>query len=434
MSKHTNDKDTSDIEREFEEEMRKEKLPKESRLPEEAEFEREYDEEMEGEKLSEEKELDPFAERFYELSGRTFKTETELDNAVNGILNEIERDYFFKGLFKKTKKGGKLLLEKGLKTFKGFSALHAATGITQLARGNLKGTLGTLAKAGLREVRVGGAVLPVLGALGFEAGEKNRDAWQNFTDVCKESFDYLARNLNEKADDPVEASKLASEAFSTALKKVESERKKVSVKRISRVAAKPGQNKVVNRTVVIALGLVCIVLLAGLVSALVVYVPMVNNLQSQMTEKDNAISSLNSQISALNNSFNQINASSSAKDTQIAALSSQLASYANILTLNVSAYLVYNQPVSQAASANTTIFTDVLYYAGFVSVAVQSDSNTTYVEVIYSYYGVNYDNNATVGKSGTAAFPVLPATVAIRVGNTELVDPVNATVTATYVY
>jgi len=82
MSKGTNDEDASDIEREFEEEVKEKEFP-------------------------EEKELDPFAENFYKLSGRTFETETELDNAVNGILNEIERDYFFKGLFKKTKKAGK---------------------------------------------------------------------------------------------------------------------------------------------------------------------------------------------------------------------------------------------------------------------------------------------------------------------------------------
>ena len=125
MSKGTNDKDTSDIEREFEEEITEKELP-------------------------EEKELDPFAEKFYKLSSRTFETETELDNAVNGILNEIERDYFFKGLFKKTKKAGQSLLQKGLKTFKGVSAFQAAKGITQLARGSLKGTLATLAKAGLK--------------------------------------------------------------------------------------------------------------------------------------------------------------------------------------------------------------------------------------------------------------------------------------------
>jgi hypothetical protein len=99
MSKSTKDKDMSDIEREFEKEMKEEELPKESRLPEETEFEREYDKEMKGEELPEEIELDPFAEKFYELSNRTFKTEAEIDNAVNGILNEIERDYFFKGSY-----------------------------------------------------------------------------------------------------------------------------------------------------------------------------------------------------------------------------------------------------------------------------------------------------------------------------------------------
>jgi hypothetical protein len=95
---------------------------------------------------------------------------------------------------------------------------------------------------------------------------------------------------------------------------------------------------------------------------------------------------------------------------------------------------VYNQAVNQAADANTTIFTNVIYYAGYVSVDVQSNSTTTYVEVIYSSYGVNYDNSVTVGTSGTAAFPVLPGSVEIRVGNTETVDSVNATVTATYYY
>jgi uncharacterized coiled-coil protein SlyX len=447
MSKGTNDKDISDLEREFEEEIRKEELPEESRLPEETELEREYDEEMKSEELPEEKKLDPFAEKFYELSSRTFKTETELNNAVNEILNEIERDYFFKGLFKKTKKAGQFLLKKGLKMFKGFPAFQAAKAITQLARGNLKGTLGTLAKVGLKGVRTStgvGAALPILNALGFEIGkgiEQNREAWQNFTNVCKESFDYLARNLNENADDPIEASRLASEAFSTALKKVESERQSASMRRIRKMAVKTSQKKVVGRTVVIALGMVCIVLLAGLVGAIAFYTPMINNLESQTAQKDNTISSLNntisslnSQISALNNSLNQISSSTSSKDTQIAALNAQISSLTNILYLNASTYLANNQAITQDASAYTTIWNDTLNIAGYVTVAVQSSSTTTYVEVAYSAYGVNYDNNVTVGTSGTAAFPVLPGTIGIRVGNTELVDSANATVTAIYYY
>ena len=64
------------------------------------------------------------------------------------------------------------------------------------------------------------------------------------------------------------------------------------------MAEKTSQKKVVGRTVAIALGMVCIVLVAGLVGAIAVYTPMVNNLESQTAEKDNTISSLNSQISA----------------------------------------------------------------------------------------------------------------------------------------
>jgi len=444
MSKGTKDKDTSDIEREFEEEMKEEKLPKESQLPEETEFEREYDKEMKGEELPEKKELDPFAEKFYELSSRTFKTETELDNAVNGILNEIERDYFFKDLLKKTKKAGKFLLQKGLKTFKGFSAFQAANGITQLPRGSLKGTLGTLAKAGLKEVRAGGAVLPVLGALGFEAGEQNREAWQNFANVCKESFDYLATNLNENADDPIDASRLASEAFIAALKKVKSERKTAPVQRMTRMAAAPTQKKVVNRTMVIALGLTCLVLVAGLVGSIAVYMPMVNNLQSQMTEKDNTISSLNNTISSLNNTISSLNRTNqvlqntisqlSLNQSDISALNSQISVLTSIVYLNESEYLVDNQAGSLDADTNATVFNNILYYTGYVTVDVQSNSTTTYAEVIYSSYGVNYDNNVTVGTSGTAAFPVLPALIKIIVGNTDTVDSVTATVTATFYY
>ena len=420
MSKGTNDEDASDIEREFEEEVKEKEFP-------------------------EEKELDPFAENFYKLSGRTFETETELDNAVNGILNEIERDYFFKGLFKKTKKAGQSLLQKGLKTFKGVSAFQAAKGITQLARGNLKGTLATLAKAGLKGAQgptgVGASNLPVLNALGFETGEEgNREAWQNFTNVCKESFDYLARNLSEKADDPLEASKLASEAFGAALKKVKSERLSVSKQRTGKMVERTGQ-KVVNRRVALVLGMICILLVAALVAVILVYKPMANTsaLESQLAEKDSTIASLNSSVTALQNLvaryvtyFNESYSNASDYDLEIASLNAQISILENYLNLNASGLLLNNQAVNQAAGANTTVFNDVLPYAGYVSVDVQSNSATTYVEVLYSAFGVNYDENQTVGTSGTAAFPVLPGTIEIRIGNTDTSGTVTGTVTATY--
>jgi polyhydroxyalkanoate synthesis regulator phasin len=444
MSKGTNDKGTSDIEREFEEELKKEKRPEESLLPEETDFEREYDEEMQGEELPKKKEIDAYAEKFYELSTRKFKTETELDNAVNVILNEIEREYFFRGLLAKTKKGGKLLLKKGVATFKGIPAFQAVNAITQLARGNLKGTLGTLAKTGLRGMQAG-TTIPVLKALGFEGGtagtEQNREAWQNFTNVCKESFDYLARNLHENADDPLEASKIASEAFSAALKKVESELKSASMQRTRKLVvahAQPSSRKIFSRPITLALGMICIVLAAGLVGAIAYYAPIASNSEAQMAEiqeKDNLISSMNATIASLQSSLNQSSSSVTTMQAQIDALNRQINSLFNYLNLNMSDLLVYNQTLYQDAGANTTIYYNVVQFAGYVTVQVQSSSNTTYVGLAYSSYGVNYDSNMTVGAIGTAVFPVLPSYVAITVGNTDTDNStVAAIVSATYTY
>ena len=426
MSKGTNDEDTSDIEREFEEEVTEKEWP-------------------------EEKELDPFAENFYKLSGRKLENETEMDNAINGIINEIERDYFFKGLFKKTKKAGQSLLQKGLKTFKGVSAFQAAKGITQLARGSLKGTLATLAKAGLKGAQgptgAGAATLPVLNSLGFETGEEgNRGAWQNFTNVCKESFDYLARNLSEKADDPLEASKIASEAFGAAFKKVKSERLSVSKRRVEKGFGETSQKKVVNRTVAIALAMICILLVAALVAVIVVYKPMANTaaLEAQLAEKDETISQLNNRTSALTSQLgyymqlyqqysNQSGTDVTELNALIANLNAQIATYENYLNLNASGVFLSNQAVSQAANSNTSYPFDI-QFAGYVIVNVQSSSSTAYVEVLYSAFGVNYDEKQTVGTSGTAAFPLLPGTIEIRIGNTDPSGTVTGAVSATYYY
>ncbi len=210
---------------------------------------------------------------------------------------------------------------------------------------------------------------------------------------------------------------------------------------IVKTTEKRGPKKIFGKMMVIALGLICIVLAAGLVSALVVYMPMVSNLESQIAEQDNTISSLNLQISSLNSqvsslqdNLEQTNNTISSYISAIQTYNSQIAYYLSIIYLNESAYLFATQPLTQDANASTTVYNDILEYAGLVSVGVESNSTTTYIQVVYSSYGVNYNHNATVGTSGTAAFPVLPGTIVIRVGNTELVDAVNATVTALYRY
>jgi len=217
--------------------------------------------------------------------------------------------------------------------------------------------------------------------------------------------------------------------------------------RVPTIAKKPekvGKGKIGWKNLTIALVLVGIVLSAALVSVLAIYLPMVNNLNSQVAEKDTSIAALTSQVSSLNSqmaslqaTLNQNNATISNLQQGVQILNSQIQGYLNLLYLNVSAYLLSAQPVSQNASEATIIFQTSLDYAGYVAVTAQASSNTTYIGLSYSYRGINYNQNVTVAKSGTAYFPVLPGEMGIIIGNTDTYTDGyvnNATVTAVYHY
>jgi len=170
---------------------------------------------------------DDFAERFYELSMREFENEPDLDREIGGILNEMERQYFWGSLKKLAKKGLKYGAKRLLKKARGFAkGVPGFKSITQLARGNLKGALSSLAKQGLSAaLRMNPATavgMTALKGLGFDPlgdSEANRGAWNNYTAVAREAYDQLAANLNESSDQPVEASRQAAAAFQTALQR-----------------------------------------------------------------------------------------------------------------------------------------------------------------------------------------------------------------------
>jgi septal ring factor EnvC (AmiA/AmiB activator) len=192
----------------------------------------------------------------------------------------------------------------------------------------------------------------------------------------------------------------------------------------------------------------------------------ISSLNSQITTKNNTISSLNSQISNLQtwlngnktllastitqrdqlqlwlsgnitsyrNQINSLNSQISSLNAQVTSLTNQVNTLTAIINLAESTIWVNSQTISQPASSYT-YWTVSASYAGYVSVTVESSTTTnTYVEVIWSAYGVSYDNTITVGTSGTAVFPVLPASIEIRVGNTNLINGATETVTITYYY
>lgn len=206
---------------------------------------------------------------------------------------------------------------------------------------------------------------------------------------------------------------------------------------------KPSKRRTNWKNLSTALMMVCIVLSASLIGVIAFYLPTASELNSQITEKDYKIDELNATVISLNAQISNLQDNISQKDGEIADLKEGVEylnalteHYLSVLFLNESSYLVSQREIVTNASESTMIFQYNLDYAGYVSVNVESTSNTTYVQLLYNYKGVNYNQNVTVAESGTAYFPVLPTIIEIWVGNTETHngDLVNATVTALYYY
>ena len=205
--------------------------------------------------------------------------------------------------------------------------------------------------------------------------------------------------------------------------------------------------KVVSRTIAIALGVVCIILVAGLVGVIATYTPMMSDLQSQVANKDSTITSLNSTVTSLSSTVTSLGSQVSSLNSQVASLKSSLnesqsyyeeivSDYSEKLSLSQYGYLVNGLNLTQDAGTVTAVWTGYVEYAGYVVINLESTSNTTLASVAYSLSsrGVNFDYNSTVGTSGTKVFPVLPGELTVEISNTETANAVNAIITAVYYY
>jgi hypothetical protein len=126
--------------------------------------------------------------------------------------------------------------------------------------------------------------------------------------------------------------------------------------------------KVVRRSVIIALGTICIILIGGLISALVYYTITIN-------DRD------------------------------------------QIINLTKSTIWVNNQTITEIPQDSTTNWTFKADYAGYISVQFHNGTTVPSAEVVYSYQGIHYDRQL-VGE--TEAFPVMPSNIEITVGEAPL--------------
>jgi len=180
--------------------------------------------------------------------------------------------------------------------------------------------------------------------------------------------------------------------------------------------------KVVGRNVAVALGIICIILIA-----LTAYFTITGiSAQNSYNNLQNKYNQLQNQNNQLQNIVSLTNFTVWAND-QIISQPSALITYGN------SSYVYWTESVS---------------YAGYISITILSSTNNlTWAAVVYNYpiinspstryyaYDVNYNNIADIGTNGTAYLPVLPcSSISVEVGNGNLQSGWVDKVTIVYYY
>ena len=201
---------------EFESDYEYENETDEGEYEDSGDYESDYELDEEGEYEVSDSENSSFAERLYELSQMELESESDLDQEMEAIVDNMAEHFSFR----KLKKFGKGFLKSrlGKLAMSGIPGAAAIKGVSQLLKGDLKG----LAKSAMSLHPGLAMAMPALNALGFEADDPdaNREAWDNYVEVAQEAFENAAANLNATAADPMVAHDLAKNAFRKAVRNV----------------------------------------------------------------------------------------------------------------------------------------------------------------------------------------------------------------------
>jgi hypothetical protein len=226
--------------------------------------------------------------------------------------------------------------------------------------------------------------------------------------------------------------------------------------------------KMVRRSVAVALGIICIILVAGLGVVLYMgYSPTATNSVTSLQSQINQLQTwLDGNRMLLSQTQTWLNGNVTDYETQINSLNARITQLQTWLDGNITTYNSYvadhhhtdedytnlyniahlanytvwvnDQTVNEAAGGLGIAWYDLQFpanYAGYVSINVLSASAGAWTHVIYSAYGVNYNVQINVGTSGIAYFPILPSSsITVGVGNGNSINGATQTITITYHY
>jgi hypothetical protein len=154
----------------------------------------------------------------------------------------------------------------------------------------------------------------------------------------------------------------------------------------------------------------------------------IGTLQDQLSVADSDISTLQSQLTAAN-------AQSASLQSQLTSANSQIATLQSIAGLSLSSAQASSVSVLQPAGGTSTVVSFSASYAGYVVVSGTSSTANGYIRVTDSYSGYPYNTyDHAFGTGATLTIPVLPGTVTVIFGNTNLTGTATATISVVYYY
>ena len=187
--------------------------------------------------------------------------------------------------------------------------------------------------------------------------------------------------------------------------------------------------KMISKNVAIALGIICIVLIALIAYFTATGILVQNSYNNLQNQNKQLQTWLDGNETLLNQT--QVNYTS---------LQNQMNNLTDIISLNKST-IWYDGTLQIVPALEATALEENAPYAGYVSVHASSPpTNETVVELVYYYEVLNFRHDETInlGSNGTAIFPVLPDTsLAIYFSDPQLLGSGisrTANVTVTYYY
>jgi archaellum component FlaF (FlaF/FlaG flagellin family) len=190
----------------------------------------------------------------------------------------------------------------------------------------------------------------------------------------------------------------------------------------------PPPKKVVSRNVAIAIGIICIILIALIAYFTITGISAQNSYNNLQNE--------NKQLQTWLNGNETLLSQTQANNTN---LQNQMNDLMSILSLDKST-VWYNGTLQIVPSEMGTMLAENAPYAGFVSVHASSPpTNETVVELIFysESLDIRHDETVNVGSDGTAIFPVLPSSMGIYFSDPNLLGSGilrTANVTIAYYY